>query len=100
MRRINAGVEIFADPTSLIFTLPIINDNSHTNLHTHAGDFSKVAEDTQQQANGDNRPVYQKLTMHENSPERHFLILQLGNPIPEKYLTSIHDLPVLNDLED
>jgi hypothetical protein len=45
MRRINAGVDIFANPLSLIFTLPVIDNNSHTILRTHAGKFSKIAED-------------------------------------------------------
>jgi hypothetical protein len=100
MRRIKAGVGIFADPLSLIFTLPVINDNNHATLHTHAGKFSKIPDDTQQQAQDEKMPVYRQLTMQVNSSERNFLLLQFGHRIPEKYLASIHNHAVIKDLEE
>jgi hypothetical protein len=100
MRRINAGVEIFTEPLSLIFSLPVIDDDSNTTLHTHAGQFCEIADDTQQQTNVENRPIYQQRTMHLNSSEHDFLVLQLGRRIPQKHLASLLDQAATRDVED
>jgi hypothetical protein len=100
MRRIDVTIDIFSDPLSLVFTLPVMGDNSQPLLHTQVGKFANIDDEARQHINVHKRPVYQQLEACVDSTTQSFLLLQLGHRIPERYFVSPHDQAVIDQLED